>query len=68
VNGTSTTGASSPQRSTSVASPAASGHEEPTSPLKSAFRWLQQLQDLSQGPNDEGMRAAPTDMDLDLWI
>jgi len=51
-----------------VASPVASGHEEPTSPLKSAFRWLQQLQDLSQGPNDEGMRAAPTDMDLDLWI
>ena len=51
-----------------VASPVASGHEEPTSPLKSAFRWLQQLQDLSQGPNDEDMRAVPTDMDLDLWI
>ena len=51
-----------------VAPPSANGHEEPASPLKSAFRWLQQLQDQSQGANDEDKRAAPTDMDLDLWI
>ena len=51
-----------------VAPPSANGHEEPASPLKSAFRWLQQLQDQSQGANDEDKRAAPTDMDLGLWF